>query len=209
MQSVLSRYLKSPTLATAAAAIVAAMVGAMPAHAAGKTVKFEMVRTPALAAFPNCLANVRANVSIVPKGTVEQMTVSVQGLPATTDFDLFVIQQPNAPFGMAWYQGDIESDAWGNGSGKFMGRFSDETFIVAPGAVPAPAEHASDATVNPATAPVHTFHLGLWFNSPADAAKAGCPANVTPFNGAHDAGVQVLNTSNFPDLSGPLLKVKS
>jgi hypothetical protein len=27
---------------------------------------------------------------------------------------------------------------------------------------------------------------------------------VTPFNGDHTAGVQVLNTSNFPDLAGPL-----
>src|SRR6266704_6198040 len=29
-------------------------------------------------------------------------------------------------------------------------------------------------------------------------------ANVTPFNGEHNAGIQVLNTSNFPDDFGPL-----
>ncbi len=77
--------------------------------------------------------------------------------------------------------------------------------------MPAPSVHNHafpDATLNPKTGPIHTFHLGLWFNSPQDAVKAGCPGNVTPFNGEHDAGVQVLNTSNFPDLSGPLLKVK-
>src|SRR5947208_5148933 len=52
--------------------------------------------------------------------------------------------------------------------------------------------------------PVHTYHLGLWFNSPNDAAAAGCPNTVTPFNGDHTAGIQVLNTSNFADDQGPL-----
>jgi hypothetical protein len=33
---------------------------------------------------------------------------------------------------------------------------------------------------------------------------AGCPGATTPFNGDHTAGVQVLNTSNFPDDQGPL-----
>jgi hypothetical protein len=51
------------------------------------------------------------------------------------------------------------------------------------------------------------YHLGLWFNDPNDAAKAGCPATVTPFNGTHSAGIQVLNTSNFPDEQGPLRKI--
>jgi hypothetical protein len=65
-----------------------------------------------------------------------------------------------------------------------------------------------DAASNPVTGPGHTVHLGLWFNSPADAVKAGCPGDVTPFNGEHNAGIQVLNTSNFLDLQGPLLSVK-
>ena len=68
--------------------------------------------------------------------------------------------------------------------------------------------HPEDAGVNPATAPVHEFHLGLWFDSPQDAVKAGCPADVTPFNGEHRAGVQILNTANFADLQGPLSSVK-
>lgn len=52
--------------------------------------------------------------------------------------------------------------------------------------------------------PVHTFHLGLWFNDPADAVKAGCAGSVTPFNGDHNAGTQVLSTRNFDDAQGPL-----
>ena len=52
------------------------------------------------------------------------------------------------------------------------------------------------------------YHLGMWFDSFADAGKAGCPDNVTPFNGDHTAGVQVLNTSNFADKKGPLKDLK-
>lgn len=211
-----ARIAKALTMVALAGLSLSATVGAaIAANAAAVTeeeFKFELVRSPGLAAFPNCLANARGKVKIESRGPVEEMRVSVEGLPADTDFDLFVIQQPNAPFGMAWYQGDVETNKFGRGYGRFIGRFNKETFIVAPGAVPAPSVHSDspfpDATLNPKTAPIHTLHIGLWFNSPQDAVKAGCPANVTPFNGDHNAGVQVLNTSNFPDLQGPLLKVK-
>ena len=194
---------------SALAALLFAATAAMPAHAADKTVKFGMVRSPALAASPSCAPNAKATVKITPNGATETMVVNVSGLPANTDFDFFVIQQPGAPFGMAWYQGDIETDASGNGSAKFIGRFSNETFIVAPGAASAPQTQPGDASSNPQTGPIQTYHLGLWFNAAADAVAAGCPGAVTPFNGEHDAGVQVLNTSNFANLEGPLLKVKS
>jgi hypothetical protein len=54
---------------------------------------------------------------------------------------------------------------------------------------------------------VHQLHLGLWFDSPADAAKAGCPRDVTPFNGGHNAGIQALSSRNFPETRGPLSTV--
>ena len=56
--------------------------------------------------------------------------------------------------------------------------------------------------------PIHTFHIGVWFNSPADATKAGCPGATTPFNGEHNAGVQVFNTAQFPATAGPLGDLK-
>ena len=94
----------------------------------------------------------------------------------------------------------------------FIGRFNIETFIVAPGSAPAPVVHNQppfpDANTNPATGPVHEFHLGLWFNSLADADAAGCGNTVTPFNGDHNAGVQALSTRNFGDLTGPLSHLK-
>jgi hypothetical protein len=141
------------------------------------------------------------------------MDVSVSGLPANTDFDLFVLQLPNAPFGVSWYQGDVETDGNGRGSQRFLGRFSVETFGVAPGSGAAPVVHSSqpfpDASSNPAFQPIHMFHLGLWFNSPADAQKAGCPATETPFNGDHTAGIQVLSTRNFANDQGPLRQIDS
>jgi hypothetical protein len=198
-----------PTLA-GSLAIAAFAAFSVPAHA-DEDFKFDMVRSPSLAAFPGCVPNAHATVRVEPRGAVEEMQVRVEGLPPKTDFDFFVIQVPNGPFGMAWYQGDIETNEHGVGQGKFIGRFNEETFIVAPGSVAAPVVHSSafpDATLNPTTGPIHTFHLGLWFNSSEDAVKAGCSGNVTPFNGEHNAGVQVLNTSEFPANAGPLLRVK-
>lgn len=190
-------------------AVVTVLGGAATAAAADSDdVTFAMVRS---AAVTTCLPNARGKVTIEPGGPVERMRVEVDGLPPNTDFDFFVIQVPKAPFGMAWYQGDIETDSYGKGRARFIGRFNAETFIVAPNSAPAPSVHNNafpDAVSNPATGPIHTYHLGLWFNSPQDAMNAGCPATVTPFNGEHDAGIQVLNTSNFPDLQGPLLTVK-
>jgi len=156
---------------------------------------------------PTCLQYATGRVTISSLGPVENMHVEVSGLPPHTDFDFFVIQVPKAPFGLAWYQGDIETDDHGNGVGDFTGRFNQETFIVAPGTAPAPVLHHDpipDADANPKTGPIRTFHLGLWFNAPQDAVQAGCPGAVTPFNGEHNAGVQVLNTSNYPDDQGPL-----
>ncbi len=198
-----------------ALAIGAASIGAVGFTAAGAATKsaavapdvhFSMVRSAGAAA-ANCIPNAKAVVTIRRTGPVELMDVNVSGLPANTGFDLFVLQLPNAPFGVSWYQGDLETGATGLGHGRFVGRFSVETFAVAPGTGVAPSVHSkpiADATSNPPFAPIHTYHLGLWFNSAADAAKAGCPSTVTPFNGDHNAGIQALSTRQRPDVQGPL-----
>ena len=157
-----------------------------------------------------CLPDAGGKVSIESEGPVEDMTVRVFGLPPNTDFDFFVIQIPHAPFGLAWYQADIETNEQGRGSGRFIGRFNIETFIVSQGSVDSPIVFNNafpDVCPGPTTGPIHTYHLGLWFNDPNDAANAGCPNTVTPFNGEHDAGIQALNTSDFPDLQGPLIQL--
>jgi len=65
-----------------------------------------------------------------------------------------------------------------------------------------------DATKGVKFAPVHTFHLGVWFADPKDASNAGCSNTVTPFDGDHVAGIQALSTRNFPALKGPLGTIK-
>jgi hypothetical protein len=170
-------------------------------------ISFKMDRSPAVVD-AGCVPYASADVHVKSQGPVEVMDVDVKGLPAKTEFDFFVIQVPNAPFGLSWYQGDIETNEYGEAHAQFIGRFNIETFIVAPDVAPAPYIHGTDAAENPKTAPVHTFHLGLWFNSPTDAAYAGCPGLTTPFNGEHNAGVQVLNTASFANDAGPLSQLK-
>jgi hypothetical protein len=184
------------------------------AHAHQNHISFNMIVSPGA---KKCLPNAQAEINIISDGTAEDMSIVASGLPPNTDFDFFVIQVPNKPFGLSWYQGDVVSDGDGNAVQHFRGRFSIETFIIAPGVASAPQVFTHppfpDALKNPATlgpdgktpGPVQTYHLGLWFNSPADAQKAGCPNTVTPFNGEHNAGIQVLNTANKPDTQGPLL----
>ena len=135
------------------------------------SIQFNMVRSAA-ALTGNCLPHAHAEVTVVSPGPFEVMTVDVEGLPPNTGFDFFVVQIPNAPFGMAWYQGDIQTNGQGEGHGRFVGRFNIETFVVAqpPGGQAAPVVHNQppfpDASMNPATEPIHMYHLGLWFGSP-------------------------------------------
>src|SRR6266550_3049820 len=155
-----------------------------------------------------CLAtNASGRVTISDLGLVQNMHVEVFHLPPKTEFATFVLQVPKSPFGLAWYQGDILTNAEGKGVGDFAGIFSKETFILAPGVAPAPKVFPDNATSNPATPPVQIYHMGMWFADSADAVNAGCPGGVTPFDGDHQAGIQVLNTSNFPDGHGPLLNL--
>jgi hypothetical protein len=84
---------------------------------------------------------------------------------------------------------------------------------LAVGAGGAPVIHNAppfpDAAANPAFNSVHTFHVGIWFSSPADAQAAGCPATGTPFGGNHAAGIQVLSTRQFANDQGPLRQIDS
>ena len=185
----------------AAAAVLALSLAA--AHAAGAGgvrpaagFHFKMVRTPGV----TCLTHARANVTIVRGAQNDTMTVSVEGLPAKTGFDLFVIPTPNKPFGVAWYQTDLQTDRHGEGKVVVNGIFNNETFTV-------------DTDRAHTVAPTHQFHLGLWFNNPAKPFNLGCEGTatapiVTPFNGEQHAGIQILNTSNFKG-KGPLSHVKA
>jgi hypothetical protein len=183
-------------------------VGAALAQA--KTFPFDMVRSSAAEA-AGCLANASGHVTVTEMGPVEVLDLSVTNLAPNTTYSFFVLQVPDKPFGIGWYNGEVETDYSGSGSQHFIARFNGETFAVAPGSAPAPVVHTAtpfpDASSNPPFSPVHTFHLGLWFSDPGDANKAGCTNAVTPFDGDHIAGIQVLSTRNYPPDAGPLKQI--
>lgn len=158
---------------------------------------FKMIASPGIAA---CLPHAQGNVTITPNSLNDTMKVSVSGLAPSTGYDLFVTEIPNKPFGIAWYQSDLQTDATGAGSVTVKGIFNKETFSVSTG--------------GPTTtfAPTHQYHLGLWFNDPNVPFNLHCEPGatspiVTPFNGEQHAGIQALNTANFPDNAGPLSHV--
>jgi hypothetical protein len=166
------------------------------AASASDSFSFSLVPSPGIT---TCLPKASGKVTITPGSLNDTMTVSVSGLPDNAGFDLFVIQQPNKPFGVAWYQTDVNTGSSGSGSATVKGVFDKETFSVSAG-----------GTVT--FSPTHQYHLGLWFTSPEVPFKLGCEPGatspvVTPFNGEQDAGIQVLNTANFPNSAGPLSHV--
>jgi hypothetical protein len=187
-------------------ALGALFIGASMSAAAAppEELKFDMAVADAAKA---CLSEAKAHVTVRDtSGGNQRMDVHVEGLPPDTEFSVFVLQVPTGPFGMSWYQGDIVTDKKGRGNEEFRGIFSSELFVFAPAVRDAPQTDRFDALTNPATPPVHTYHLGLWFSNTADAEAAGCPGTPTPFEGNHQAGIQVFNTSNFGKeaATGPL-----
>jgi hypothetical protein len=178
--------------------VVAATVTASSSSgAAAKSFTFAL--KPSSPAISTCLPHAGGSVTITPGSLNDTMKVSIHGMPNNRDFDLFVIQQPTAPFGVSWYQTDIESHGTGAGTVTVVGVFDSETFSVSPGGTTT-------------FAPTHQYHLGLWFNNPNVPFNLKCEGSatqaiVTPFNGQQHAGIQVLNTAQFPANAGPLSHV--
>ncbi len=178
--------------------VVAATVTASSSSgAAAKSFTFAL--KPSSSAISACLPHAGGSVTITPGTLNDTMQVSIHGMPNNRDFDLFVIQQPTAPFGVSWYQTDVESHGTGAGSVTVVGVFDSETFSVSPGGTTT-------------FTPTHQYHLGLWFNNPNVPFNLGCEGSatspiVTPFNGNQHAGIQVLNTAQFPANAGPLSHV--
>jgi hypothetical protein len=189
-------------------ALVLAALAAGSAFAVDSTSSFKMVRSQA-AVDNDCLQGAKAHVDVRTTPTDNQfMDVTLKNAPKNTEFELFVTQQPNSPFGLSWYQADFETNNQGQGEVRARGIFSEELFAFAPGSVKAPQVDKFDAKKNPEFKPVHTLHLGLWFGDSEDAEDAGCSDTVTGFDGDHEAGIQAFSTRNFPNLKGPLGKVK-
>ena len=182
---------------TGVVALAISLATATGATATDSSFSFDLV--PSSAAISACLPNASGHVTITTGALNDIMKVTISGMPHNTGFDLFVIQQPGAPFGVSWYQTDIHASSTGTGTATVRGVFDSETFSVSPGGTTT-------------FAPTHQYHLGLWFNSPKVPFNLGCEPGattpiVTPFNGNQNAGIQVLNTAEFPVNAGPLSNV--
>lgn len=187
------------TFGLAGAAVLTVGLTSAGATVAGSHERSFTFRLQPSAGITACLPHAGGQVTITPGAQNDTMRVSIHGMPARAGFDLFVIQQPAKPFGISWYQTDVNADGHGNGSATVRGIFDRETFSVSPGGTTT-------------FAPTHQYHLGLWFNNPRTPFNLGCepgaPAPVvTPFNGEQHAGIQVLNTAQFPVNAGPLSHV--
>jgi hypothetical protein len=196
-----SHLLIFAVLALAACGTKASAASIPTAHLTPQTTPFTFDLVPSSSAIRSCLPHASGSATITPEGLNDELTLNVTGLPPNTGFDLFVIEIPHAPFGISWYQTDVQSDSSGNGSVTVRGIFDKETFSV--------SQPGSPTTT---FSPTHQYHLGLWFDDPSVPFQLGCEPGasspiVTPFNGEQHAGIQVLNTSNFPDNAGPLSHV--
>jgi hypothetical protein len=153
-------------------------------HDSADEVAFRLApSTPAIAAcFPKLKAQVEVDLETATKGR-DEFEISASGLPPKTDFTVFLLEVPGAPFGAAEYIGDFTSDSHGRGHNTFK-------LIV--------AEAFASTLVNGARVRADLNHVGFWFADPAG--DDGCfgpgKGAVTPFDGDNEAGVQVMNSAN-------------
>jgi len=145
----------------------------------------------------------KAHVSVKRGGLADTLTITADNIKPGLAFDMFTVQRSNLKangtvdttvknFGLAWYQSDLRA----NGNGHFVASIHtillDQIFGFDP-----------DLS-NPS--PINTFHVGFWFNNPADAQACGFDVTKpTPFNGEHNAGpVAMISRPNAVTLLGPL-----
>jgi hypothetical protein len=152
---------------------------------------------PCLRKTPSTTPTAKATVT---RGTLnDTLTLKLAGFKPGLDFDLFTVQNSNqsatgtpvtiANFGMAWYQSDIQINSLGKGTVKIQTILLDQIFGFDPAV---------------ALTPTNTFHVGFWFNNPADAAGCGF-TGTTPFNGEHAAGpLAFITRPNATTNLGPL-----
>jgi len=146
-----------------------------------------------------------ATVSVVRGSLADTLYISGKNFQPNHGFDLFTIQRskllangqldPNfTNFGQAWYQTDLETDAYGNFKGSVKTILLDQIF-------------GFDPEAN--LLPTQALHVGFWFDSPNDAAVCGFNVSKpTPFNGQHQAGPNAM--ISLPDATtglGPLCTV--
>jgi hypothetical protein len=147
-----------------------------------------------------------ARVTVFRGKLNDTLVLSAQNIRPGVAFDMFTVQRTNllsdhtvdpaftGSFGFAWYQSDLQASSEGKINATIKTILLDQIFGFDP------------ELSNPA--PVNTFHLGFWFNNPADATVDGCAFDTThptPFNGEHQAGpLAMISVPNPTTNLGPL-----
>ncbi len=173
------------TLGVLAAGLVTIGSGAGSLAPAGANVTSTTFSLFPNAKFLPCLAGTgtpKVSTTVIRGTNNDQMEIVLTGFKPNLAFDLFTVQRssqqadgspnPTPGFGMAWYQSDIHVDGSGSAHASIKTILLDQIFGFDP-----------DVSLPP----TNTFHVGFWFNNPADAAPCGF-IGTTPFNGSHDAG---------------------
>ena len=147
-----------------------------------------------------------ARVTVYRGKLKDTLVLSAQNIRPGVAFDMFTVQRTNllsdrtvdpaftGSFGFAWYQSDLQANREGKINATIKTVLLDQIF-------------GFDSELsNPA--PVNTFHVGFWFNNPADATVDGCAFDIThptPFNGEHQAGpLAMISVPNADTKLGPL-----
>jgi hypothetical protein len=154
--------------------------------------------------FINCLkkgsATPSATVTVGQGALTDDLTIIGSGIKPGLAFDLFTVQRSNllyngakdpnfTNFGLAWYQTDLQANSKGQIFGTLHTILVNQIFGFDP-----------DVSL----APTNTFHVGFWFNNPADAYACGFSGS-TPFNGQHNAGpLAMISVPNATTNLGPL-----
>ncbi len=188
-------------LMTALGAAVLLNSAALVAQTTTKT--FNLYPNPAMVPCLSDASGIPPSVSatVIRGRDNDVLTLTAHHFKPLLAFDMFTVQNSNLKsngtvdpaftnFGMAWYQSDVQVGPKGNASTTIQTILLDQIFGFDP-AVGLP--------------PTNTFHLGIWFNNPADAQACGFNGPPTPFNGEHNAGpVAFITVPNAQTNLGPL-----
>jgi hypothetical protein len=205
MTSVFQAFKNKTVIRIALLASLGMSAGVQNLMAQAKEVEFDLTPNPK---FVQCLGvpngpTPTAHVKVVRGPLADTLTITADNIRPRLAFDMFTVQRSNLKangtvdttvknFGLAWYQSDLEA----NGAGHFQANIHtillDQIFGFDP-----------DQS-NPS--PINTFHVGFWFNNPADAQACGFDVTQpTPFNGEHNAGpLAMISRPNATTKLGPL-----
>lgn len=146
-------------------------------HSPSTHLKLTTSNSALAACFPHARADVKVNLTTDKIGK-DTFTIRARGLRPRTDFTVFLIEKPAAPFGAVEYIGDFTTDKHGKAHNTFK-LIVEEAF----------------AFNNETQVRKELNSVGFWFaDSKADDGCLGAASPVTQFDGDAEAGVQMMNS---------------